>query len=216
MPIYSQGLHDAIVERCEALGVRLILGERVLEWPENPGVLDGKTKVVKTSKGTEITGDLVLVCTGTKPTVKFMKQVDPNTIASNGCIRVKDTLQIRTEGGSDNDGSKFDNLFAIGDCADTTAIRAGHMAFAMGGVASRNILRLIDAHEKNETPDLESYDPSEPIIKVTLGLVSREIMLLDWTAAVLTYIRNTPVWLARRAQSSATSVWRISVLGACG
>lgn len=191
MPIYAQGLHDAIAERCEALGVRLILGERVLKWPENPQVVDGKTKVVKTSKGTEIAGDLVLVCTGTKPTVKFMKKIDDGTIASNGCVRVKDTLQIRTE--SETRTGSFDHMFAVGDCADTTAIRAGHMAFAMGGLAGRNVLRLIDAREKNETPELEIYDPAEPLIKVSLGLVSQSPLITGFSADMSeTRLRRRP------------------------
>jgi NADH dehydrogenase FAD-containing subunit len=168
MPIYDKGLHDAILARCEALGLRVVLGERVLEWPENPGVGDGTRKVIKTSKGTELTGDLVLVCTGTKPTVSFMESIDKDTIAANGCIRVKDTMQIHTETGDNT----YDHMFAVGDCADTTAIRAGHMSFAMGALSSRNILRLIEAREKdaNAEVDLELYVPDAPRIKVTLGI----------------------------------------------
>lgn len=163
MPIYAQGLHDEVVRRCAALGVKLVLGERVLEWPANPGVLDGELKTVRTDKGSTLSADLVLVCTGTKPHCGFMAALDPSAVAANNCIRVRDTLQV------DSADGRWDHFFAIGDCADTTAIRAGHMSFAMGSVASRNIVRLIAA-EAGHDADLEAYVPEEAKIKVTLGI----------------------------------------------
>lgn len=168
MPIYNQGLHDEIIKRCGELGIKVVLGERVMEWPENPNVVDGTPKTVTTNKGTKLSADLVLVCTGTKPHSGFMATIDKDTIAPNGCIRVKPTLQVT----STADDSKFDNFFAIGDCADTDAIRAGHIALAMGNVAARNIVRLIEAAESGKKADLELYVPDAPKIKVTLGRVS--------------------------------------------
>ncbi|CAK9782311.1 FAD/NAD(P)-binding domain-containing protein [Cutaneotrichosporon oleaginosum] len=164
MPIYSEGLHDEVVRRCGELGVNLVLGERVMSWPTNPGVLDGTPKTVTTDKGTSLSADLVLVCTGTKPHSGFMRALDADAVAPNGCIRVKDTLQVASDDG------RWDTFFAIGDCADTTAIRAGHMSFAMGSVAARNIVRLIAAKGKEATAELEKYVPEEAKIKVTLGL----------------------------------------------
>lgn len=164
MPIYSQGLHDEVVRRCGALGVNVVLGERVMEWPAAPGTLDGELKTVKTDKGSTLSAELVLVCTGTKPHSGFMRALDESTIAANNCIRVKDTMQVASDDG------RWDHFFAIGDCADTTAIRAGHMSFAQGSVASRNIVRLILAKEEEKAAELENYVPDEAKIKVTLGL----------------------------------------------
>lgn len=169
MPIYNKGLHDEVVRRCAELGVNVVLGERVMEWPTNPGVVDGTTKTVTTNKGSKLTADLVLVCTGTKPHTGFMNTINKDTIAPNGCIRIKATMQVRTEG---EDDTRFDHFFAVGDCADTTAIRAGHMAFAMGSVAARNIIRVIEAREAGREAQLEIYVPEEAKIKVTLGRVS--------------------------------------------
>ena len=66
----------------------------------------------------------------------------------------------------------LDHIFAIGDCAETTAIQAGHTAYWMGEVAARNILRLIRRDEGGPTEEMEVYKPGVPAIKVTLGLVS--------------------------------------------
>ncbi|ORX40015.1 hypothetical protein BD324DRAFT_615943 [Kockovaella imperatae] len=62
------------------------------------------------------------------------------------------------------------HIFAIGDCAETSAIQAGHTAYWMGEVAARNILRLIRRDEGGEEEELEVYKPGVPAIKVTLGL----------------------------------------------
>lgn len=71
-------------------------------------------------------------------------------------------------------GEDYGHIFAIGDCAETKAIQAGHTAYWMGEVAVRNILRLIAKEEGGEKKDepLEDYKPGPPAIKITLGIVS--------------------------------------------
>lgn len=84
----------------------------------------------------------------------------------------------------------LDHMFAVGDCAETGAIQAGHTAYWQAEVAARNILRLIEreraAHGEHDVDDegvvdeerrkmaeepLEDYKPGPPAIKVSLGLV---------------------------------------------
>jgi hypothetical protein len=66
------------------------------------------------------------------------------------------------------------HFFAVGDCADTGAIQAGHTAYWQGEAAARNILRLIKKEESGGKIDepLEVYKSGAPAIKVTMGLVS--------------------------------------------
>lgn len=64
------------------------------------------------------------------------------------------------------------HIFAIGDCAETGAIQAGHTAYWQAEVAARNICRLIERKEGRLKESLESYKPGLPCIKLTLGLVS--------------------------------------------
>ena len=64
------------------------------------------------------------------------------------------------------------HIFAIGDCAETGAIQAGHTAYWQAEVAARNLCRLIERQEGRNKEGLESYKPGLPCIKLTLGLVS--------------------------------------------
>lgn len=43
-----------------SLGVNVVLGERVVTWPEDPEHLNGKTKILTTSKGRTFHADLVV------------------------------------------------------------------------------------------------------------------------------------------------------------
>ena len=42
------------------LGVNVVLGERVMTWPEDPEHLNGNTKVLTTDKGREFHADLIV------------------------------------------------------------------------------------------------------------------------------------------------------------
>lgn len=234
LPRYPQDMHDAVVDALARLGVRAVLGQRVVSWPANLG-FDGTEKVVRTDAGETFAADLVLPCTGTKPHSAFMAGLEPETInPANGRIAVRPTTQVKRFDVADLmeglsvDGKEvevadkrsdrdLDHLFAIGDCADTVAIQAGHVSYYQGVVAVKNILRLIEKeskvvssasnsingvndhagevsgpssiandllsngsllngsgrHEKDEDEDaLETYTPTPPMIKLTLGLVS--------------------------------------------
>lgn len=180
LPIYHQSMHDAIVARCEDMGIKTVLGERVMQWPESPDTYDGKLKTVRTDKGSDVSAELVLVCTGTRPHIELLASLEPDAIAPNGCINVRPTMQVDVKRSHQDDDDKLseavsklnlnpslDHIFAVGDCADVKCIRAGHNSFAMGAVAARNIVRLV--HGSGE---LEDYEAGPDRIKVSLGLVS--------------------------------------------
>ncbi|MBW0476525.1 hypothetical protein O181_016240 [Austropuccinia psidii MF-1] len=70
-------------------------------------------------------------------------------------------------------------VFAIGDCIDGFgSIKAGHVGWNQAEVAARNIVKLATVAESggdiaevsNTDGPLESYEPSPPMIKLTLGL----------------------------------------------
>lgn len=181
MPRYPAEMHDIVVAGLQRVGVDLILGERVTSWPADPLVLDGRDKTITTETGRTVTADIVLACTGQKPHAELLASLDPRAIAPNGRIRVRGTTQVDVTGGKDLDEAvaglrldSLDHIFAIGDCANTTAIQAGHTAYWQGEVAARNIQRLIDnkrCQDPNvEVEELEVYAPGAPAIKVTLGL----------------------------------------------
>lgn len=75
----------------------------------------------------------------------------------------------------------WSRVFAVGDCIDGFgAIKAGHTGWNQAEVAARNILKLVDTLESGGKVEevqigdcgLERYEKSEPMIKLTLGLVS--------------------------------------------
>jgi hypothetical protein len=76
----------------------------------------------------------------------------------------------KLDNGEGKDGMDLSHLFAVGDCAETGAIQAGHTAYYQAEVAARNILRLVKADEGGEVEELEDYKVSVPAIKVTLGM----------------------------------------------
>ncbi|OWZ57378.1 oxidoreductase [Cryptococcus neoformans c45] len=214
MPLYPIELHMIIIEALTKMGVEVVLGERVVTWPDEPETLDGKTKYVTTDKSRTFEADIVLPCTGQKPHVSLMAEVNPALISPiTSRIRVLPTQQVHpgpippvkvesaadqlaqlslgpapitppaSDGGSSEISSgighseaaqeeDYSHIFAIGDCAETKAIQAGHTAYWMGEIAVRNILRLIakkEGGEKKNEP-LEDYKPGPPAIKITLGI----------------------------------------------
>ncbi|WVN86741.1 uncharacterized protein L203_101913 [Cryptococcus depauperatus CBS 7841] len=213
MPLYPIELHLKVIEALNKMGVEVVLGERVMTWPDEPETFDGKVKFVTTDKGRTFEADLVLPCTGQKPHVSLMAEVDPALISPDtGRIRVLPTQQVHagpvpsvtidnareqlsklslqstfitppaSDIGSSNsstngnslieDAHSYSHIFAIGDCADTKAIQAGHTAYWMGEVAARNILRCITREEDDEkkAEPLEHYKPGLPAIKLTIGI----------------------------------------------
>lgn len=49
-----------MVKGLKKLGVNVVLGERVMEWPDEPEQLNGKTKRVVTDKGSVFEADIVV------------------------------------------------------------------------------------------------------------------------------------------------------------
>lgn len=212
LPRYPQEMHDAAVDGLKSLGVRVVLGQRVVHWPASDA--EGVEKVVRTDAGEVFTTDLVLPCTGTKSHSELMAAMDAHTVnPANGRIAVRPTTQVRRfdvakemeglvvddqntaeEGNAGKEGkdADLDHMFAIGDCADTPAIQAGHVSFYQGVVAVKNILKMIQrengapangasangapangapANGRAEPDELEVYTPTPPMLKLTLGLV---------------------------------------------
>ncbi|WWC60923.1 uncharacterized protein I303_103499 [Kwoniella dejecticola CBS 10117] len=104
MPRYPIEFHVSLIEELKKLGVEVVLGERVMTWPKDPEVLDGKKKIVTTDHGRTFEADIVLPCTGQKPHIALMASVNPSLICpQSGRIRVHPTLQVHAlprKGGS--------------------------------------------------------------------------------------------------------------------
>lgn len=172
LPLGSITTLMPVMKSLNRLGVNVILGERVMKWPDHPEVLDGRLKTLVTSAGRELTAEMILPCTGQRPHTALMSQFCPQAISpTSGRIRIHRNLQI------DNslpglEIEDFSHMFACGDCADSGAIQAGHTAYWQGQQAAENIVKMIAIREGKADGPLGEYVPTHPAIKVTLGRVS--------------------------------------------
>jgi NADH dehydrogenase FAD-containing subunit len=125
---------------------------------------DGRQYEVQLTNGTKLTTDFVILATGQKPNNNLIKDLvtsDGKTLINpnNGFVRVRPTLQFLD--------SKYPNLFAVGDIADTGMHKAARPGAAQAAVAARNIQALIEGKEPKEH---FSWSPAG--IHLSLGLVS--------------------------------------------
>jgi NADH dehydrogenase FAD-containing subunit len=82
--------------------------------------------------------------------------------------------------------SRHENIFVIGDVADTSALKNAVSGWFQGEVVARNITRLVGRNDPPSTSpslpanhgqptlaphqdELESFVPGQPVIKITVG-----------------------------------------------
>ncbi|KAI4724215.1 putative oxidoreductase [Aureobasidium sp. EXF-10728] len=149
-------LDRIIKQRCEELGVKLKLGSRV-KLPAKGYPTDGSTFNIELQDGSTVSTDFAVIATGQTPQSELIRALSPDSIDNAGFVRVQRTLQI-------ND-TKFPNIFAVGDVADTGAHKAARPALRQAPVVVENIEHLA----RNEP--LERYEVAEgPSIHLTLGI----------------------------------------------
>ncbi|KAK7434547.1 hypothetical protein VKT23_020156 [Stygiomarasmius scandens] len=186
LPKFDPDMHTEIHLALESLGVKVILSERLADRDALPKYNERGQRVVKTTKGREIVADVVLMCTGQTPNTSILRTMDPSTVnPDNGLAHVLTTMQLAPPPVSDVGASSeqekrtpYPHMFAVGDAADAFgAIAAGHTADFQAKVAANNILILVRAcetkgEEQHIDQELEEYTPTEPGIKVSLGLTN--------------------------------------------
>ncbi|GAA5821939.1 hypothetical protein JCM10212_005155, partial [Sporobolomyces blumeae] len=191
LPLYKQEVHDEVMKRLEALGIDVVLGER-LSLPPLEEDQPGSIKRVRTSKGKVIEYDLLMRCTGQKPNSQLMRDYLPETLDDSGFVKVRSTLQVdATNVPSKRFSDKLDRIFPIGDVAAAGVIKAGHTGWNQAEVVAKNIMTMLGADARvpgservtddsasddsvstrtTKTVKLDEYEKSPPQIKVTLGL----------------------------------------------
>ncbi|KAI9096163.1 hypothetical protein DFS34DRAFT_581519, partial [Phlyctochytrium arcticum] len=162
---YKHGLHRRTYGILKSLGVRQILGDRVV-IPEGGFKNDGQESTVETRAGRMISSDLQILCTGMSPNSELLATLSPQSLnPTSRFISVRDTHQIAD--------SRFPNIFAGGDVVDLPDIKTGVSAFAHAGVCIENVLRLINGRQEGK-PDaeieLEHRTPIDPQIYLYFGL----------------------------------------------
>lgn len=146
------------------MGVQVVLRSRLVSpapasIPSNPA----QPVRLELSSGQQLEADLVLLCTGQQPSTSLLSAVSPSSLSPvSGRIMVDHHLRVRS--------AAFDtsHWYAVGDCAETGSIQAGHIAYYQGQMAAKNVVLSILGREA----ELETWLPHKKAIKVSMGLVS--------------------------------------------
>jgi len=152
---FPKKFRDQVTARLRALGVNIILNERVQFSDSDIGNGDNNVTLV-TDKGTKIESDVQLIATGNHVNSGLAGTLNSQLVESDtGLVKVRSTLQLDHEG--------YEHIFALGD---VTNVKETKMAFRAGfqaNVVAKNIVAL--TNEKK----LAEYKPGPPMMFITLG-----------------------------------------------
>ncbi|CAG8528760.1 2791_t:CDS:2 [Paraglomus occultum] len=152
---FPNKFRDQVTARLRALGVNIILNERVQFSASDIGNGDKKVTLV-TDKGTKIESDVQLVATGNHVNSGLVSTLSPQLIEPDtGLVKVLPTLQLEHEG--------YKHIFALGDVVNVKETKMAFRAGLQADVVARNIIALI-----NEKKLIE-YKPGGPMMLLTLG-----------------------------------------------
>ncbi|TSK22815.1 Neuroblast differentiation-associated protein AHNAK [Bagarius yarrelli] len=114
-------------------GVKLFLGEKVSNLNELELNRTQKGRVIKTDKDQQFTVDLIICCAGNRINSDAYRSSFGGSLAQNEALKVNKHLQV--EG--------FDNIYAVGDCANVNEPKMAYHAGLHARVAVTNIINSL-------------------------------------------------------------------------
>jgi len=152
---FPKKFRDQATVRLRALGVNVILNERVQFSASDIGNGDNKVTLV-TDKGTKIESDVQLIATGNHVNSELAGTLNSQLIEPDTrLVKVRPTLQLDHEG--------YEHIFALGDVNNVKETKMALRAGLQADVVAKNIIAL--ASEKK----LVEYKPGPPVMLLTLG-----------------------------------------------
>ncbi|OXB74701.1 UNVERIFIED_CONTAM: hypothetical protein H355_001533 [Colinus virginianus] len=148
-----QSVRQEVKEILLRKGVRLLLSEKVSNVQNLTANRFQKDMVVRTDKGTEVVADMVVLCTGIKVNSSAYAAAFGDKLASNGALNVNEHLQL--EG--------YDNIYAIGDCANLKEPKMAYHAGLHASVVVSNIVNSL-THKP-----LKTYQPGSLTFLLSMG-----------------------------------------------
>ncbi|XP_065602384.1 ferroptosis suppressor protein 1 isoform X2 [Cyrtonyx montezumae] len=148
-----QSVRQEVKEILLRKGVRLLLSEKVSNMQKLTANQFQKDMVVRTDKGTEVVADMVVLCTGIKVNSSAYAAAFGDKLASNGALNVNKHLQL--EG--------YDNVYAIGDCANLKEPKMAYHAGLHASVVVSNIINSL-THKP-----LKTYQPGSLTFLLSMG-----------------------------------------------
>ncbi|XP_066266663.1 ferroptosis suppressor protein 1-like [Branchiostoma lanceolatum] len=148
----SEAFQKRLKHILQGLGVKLVLGERVTNLDQLP--TDRVENVtVMTDKGTEISADLVIPCTGLKVNSMAYKDSLAPSMEDNGSLKVNNFFEVQ--------GTK--GIYAIGDCTNIPETKMAYRAGMHAELLAKNILAEETGGTKKE------YKPDPFMMTISLG-----------------------------------------------
>ncbi|KAE8151567.1 hypothetical protein BDV25DRAFT_152456 [Aspergillus avenaceus] len=161
MPGFHGELHNVVKQRFDELGIKFVTGSRV-KVPAEGFPAQGGPFNVELTNGTQLSTEFVILATGQTPNNGLINDLSPSTSESlinpdNGFIRIRPTMQFLDP--------QYNNLFAVGDIADTGLRKAARPGSAQAAVVAKNIQAMIEGRKP------EDVFPRMPAaIHITLGM----------------------------------------------
>ncbi|XP_048361243.1 ferroptosis suppressor protein 1 [Sphaerodactylus townsendi] len=149
LPCVRQKVKEILIQK----GVHILLSERVSNLSTLTLNQFRENTTVQTDKGTEITTDMVILCTGIKINSSAYSGAFSDKLASDGALKVNEYLQVKG----------YDNIYAIGDCAH---IREPKMAYHAGLHANIVVTNIINSLTQKP---LKTYEPGSLTFLLSMG-----------------------------------------------
>lgn len=158
---FHRDFHAILKVAFDQQGIRLITNTRA-KVPEKGFPNDGSQFTVDLTNGEQVETDFVILATGQKPNnelVDTLPTTDPEGLVNqaNGFLRIRKSLQLQD--------AAYDNIFAVGDIADTGVHKAARPGAAQAKVVATNILSMLSGGN----PEAQ-FEKSPRAIHLSLGL----------------------------------------------
>jgi NADH dehydrogenase FAD-containing subunit len=183
LPAFNPELGDRLYKGLQKLGVRVLLGERLLNIPDGTNASLPEQPSMQnyaTDKGTQIKADIHFLCFGLHLNTEYLGSQLGSILDERGQVRVNSHLQVL--------GHK--NIFAIGDIVNTHEPKLITTASAHARIVAKNIKRLaakdrnlLDHHPKKAATVIVPLGTSGGAMELPVG--KKGIVLGAWAASWL-------------------------------
>ncbi|KAE8419864.1 hypothetical protein BDV36DRAFT_250527 [Aspergillus pseudocaelatus] len=180
---FGPRLGEKALQALEELGVRTIMGERVLSDKAEDGF-------VKLSSGEALACDYLVKCVGQRPNSKLIQALSPESISETGHVKVRPTLQLAD--------TSLNHIYAAGDVVDMDNIKNGRAAVQQAQSVAQNIVRSIKSQNQLE------YRPQwwEGMTKLHVGLGKALVWMGDGSAEIIMSVK------CRAEELDSAKVWK--------
>ncbi|MBW4047392.1 MAG: FAD-dependent oxidoreductase [Proteobacteria bacterium] len=140
-------------------GVSILVGERLQSATTNSKDIFGGRGLATTTSGREIAYDLLIWCTGGRPSTSYMQANFSGALDERGRIRVGEDLRVA--------GQK--RLLALGDITDLDENKMAWHITGQVSVAAHNIQRILGGHDQSSKLAKYKAQTGNPKMAITLG-----------------------------------------------